>query len=59
MSTAMLAACGAAAEVPKKFGKLALFAHWGTVLGSVGPPFASVNPRNVSLPPSGLAKSGF
>src|SRR5258705_5631255 len=55
----MLATCGAAAEVPKKFGKFALFAQAGTVLLSVNPVPAIVNPRNVSLPPSGPTKSGF
>src|SRR5258708_37698132 len=55
----MLATCGAAAEVPKKFGKFALFAQAGTLLLSVNPVPAIVNPRNVSLPPSGPTKSGF
>src|SRR5580704_242211 len=56
----MLATCGVEADVPKKFGKLALFAHCGTVLLSVIPVVPPiVNPRNVSLPPSGPTKSGF
>src|SRR5579859_52241 len=53
----MLAPCGAAAEVPKKFGKLALLAHAVTVLASS--PVCNLNPRKVSLPPSGPTRSGF
>src|SRR5882757_2207571 len=53
----MLATCGAAAEVPKKFGKLPLFIHSVTVLGSS--PADSVKPRKVLLPPSGPTRSGF
>src|SRR5258708_28681630 len=53
----MPATCGAAAEVPKKFGKLALFRQAETVL--VSSLAGILNPRKVSLPPSGPTKSGF
>src|SRR5258708_2940493 len=55
----MLATCGAAAEVPKKLGNFVLFAQAGTVLLSVNPVPAIVNPKKVLLPPSGPTKSGF
>jgi hypothetical protein len=61
MSAAIEAACGVAADVPKKFGKLASFAHPATDEGSVmgGLAEASVNPRKVLLTPSGPTKFGF
>ena len=58
-SAAMLAMCGVAAEVPKKFGNVALFMQPATVELSGMFWLARVNPRNVSLPPSGPTKSGF
>ena len=56
----MLATCGAAAEVPKKFGKLRVVRAPGDrAVISECPVPAIVNPRKVSLPPSGPTKSGF
>src|ERR1700676_1117074 len=53
----MPATWGAAAEVPKKVGKPALFKQAVTVLLSW--PVGNLNPRKVLLPPSGPTKSGF
>jgi hypothetical protein len=61
----MPAACGVAADVPKKFGYEVSF--WQAVFvvdrspvdGNGGLSEASVNPRNVVLTPSGPTKSGF
>ena len=61
----MPAACGVAADVPKKFGYEASFWQEAFVVGSSpvdgygGLSEASVNPRNVVLTPSGPTKSGF
>ena len=51
---AAAAACGAAADVPKKFGNEASFSHPGIVVLSV-----AENPRKVSFTPSGPTICGF
>ena len=55
----MPAACGVAAEVPKKFGYEASFWQDGFEVLIDMPAEASVYPRNVVLIPSGPTKSGF
>jgi hypothetical protein len=55
ISAATPAACGAAAEVPKKLGKLRLFWH----SARPEPMLLRTKPRKVLLTPSGPTKSGF
>src|ERR1700689_458230 len=67
-NAAAAAACGAAAEVPKKFGYCVLFWHWAIAVGNWPFEFhggelpllrASWNPKKVSLTASGPLRSGL
>ena len=55
----MPAACGVAADVPKKFGYEASFWQEAFVVVIDMPAEARVYPRKVLLTPSGPTKSGF
>src|SRR5580658_3786296 len=56
---AMPAACGVAAEVPKKLRYVALLAHCATLDVSSKPVSARETAKNEVLMPSGAVKAGF